>query len=125
MYRQLDPELIVETAEQLSRRVGERFPDSGLSPGQPGATRRRAPGEGTLAAGCAAVGALRIALGIAVSGIIAVAVTTASWIAWHNAPNEWSEFAQGLDAALNLFVLVGAAVFSVITLETRVKRRRH
>src|SRR5438046_10742979 len=30
MYRQLDSSRILETAERLERRIGERFPDSGL-----------------------------------------------------------------------------------------------
>src|SRR5262245_50608158 len=30
VYRQLDPLLVIATADRLSRRIGERFPDSDL-----------------------------------------------------------------------------------------------
>jgi hypothetical protein len=124
VYRQLDPERIVETVERLQRRIGERFPGSGLSgvAGELLSVAREAKATATLVA--RPLLALRFALGLAIGALVIAAAAVAVWIALHNQPNSWTDFAQGLDATLNLVILIGAAVFSLVTLEVRIKRRR-
>ncbi len=124
MYRQLDPERIVETAERLQRRVHERFPDSGLSAVSAELLAVARAAETRSEGVARPLVALRLGLGVVVSGIVVAAVWAAVWIAVQNAPSTWAEFAQGLDAALNVVILLGAAILSVITVETRIKRRR-
>jgi hypothetical protein len=72
-------------------------------------------------------------LGIrALSGLIIAAVlASTAWIAWNVARDEPTrsilhspDFIQVLEAGLNATVLIGATVFFLVTLETRMKRRR-
>src|SRR6266404_3546417 len=99
-YRQLDPERIVATVERLHRRVNERFPGSGLSRVSEEllAVARQAKERALSVARPLML--LRIGLGVVVGAIIVAAAATATWIAWQKAPSQWSDFAQGLDAAL-------------------------
>ena len=124
MYRALDPERIVETAERLQRRIAERFPEADLvrvSEELSAVARevqRRSDHLGK------PIIVLRAGLVIGVVGLVALALGTGVWIALQNGPNNWADFAQGIDAGLNVTILVGAVVISMITLETRIKRRR-
>lgn len=124
MYRTLNPTRLIETVERLSRRVHERFPQSDLS---------RVSDELLLVAGAATQRAerfgrpligLRLAVGTIVVVMIVVTLGAGRWISSQNGPTTWAEFAQGVDAALNVIILVGASVLSLITGEARIKRRR-
>ncbi len=125
MYQKLDPNKIVETLEQLERRVVERFPGAGL--GRVGAelitiarkTHERSEEIAkpdwrlrTLVGALLAIGAFLLAqLGLHVFG------TT-------KAENELFGTLQGIDSAFNILVLMGAALFFMVTLEERLKRRK-
>jgi hypothetical protein len=41
-----------------------------------------------------------------------------------NQPVDWFQLAQTVESCINDFLLIGAAIFFLITLETRIKRRR-
>jgi hypothetical protein len=124
IYRTLSPARIIETVDRLSRRVHERFPQSDLS---------RVSDELLAVARAAAQRAetfarpllvLRVGVGAVVAVIIVGTCAAAWWVAAQNGPTTWAEFAQGADAGLNVAILAGAAVFSLVTGETRIKRRR-
>ena len=124
MYRQLDPERIVETADQLHRRVCERFPASGLS-GVSAEVLSVAHDAKEKAAGVARpILELRIALALGVGIVLAAGAYLATSVSLRNRALSWTEFAQGFDAGLNLIIVLGAAAFSLVTLERRIKRRR-
>ena len=124
MYRTLSATHIVETADRLSRRIHERFPQSDLgrvSHELLVVTReatQRAEGFGR------PLIALRIALGLVVTAMIAAALGAAVWIALQSRPSTWTDFAQGVDAGLNVVIVLGATIFSLVTMETRIRRRR-
>lgn len=124
MYRQLDPERIVETTEQLHRRVCERFPGSGLS----GVSTDILSVAHDAREKAATVGRpileLRIGLAVGVGVVLAVGAYFATRVSLHNRELSWTEFAQGFDAGLNLIIVLGAAAFSLVTVERRIKRRR-
>lgn len=124
MYRQLDPEKIIATAERLSARVAERFPGSSLS---------ALSGELVTVARHARERADEIArphwpLRIGV-GVFAGVVLSALAYALMQVELEWRlpdviSLVQALEAGTNQLVLVGAAVFFLMTVEKRLKRGR-
>ena len=125
MYNKLDSNKIVETLEGLERRVVERFPGAGLA--KVGAeliaiarqTQQRSEEiarpdwrlrglVGTLLA----LGAfLLLQLGLRI-------------LADSKADNELFSTLQGIDSAFNIIVLMGAALFFMVTLEDRLKRHK-
>jgi hypothetical protein len=123
MYRELDPKRIVATAEALSRRIGERFPGSGLlrvseelialaSATEPRIDRLRRP-HWPIRLGIAL--AMLLILGIVGAAVISIRVRTDV--------QGLSDLLQGLEAAVNDLVFIGVAIFFLLTAEGRVKRR--
>jgi hypothetical protein len=123
MYRQLDPDRIVETSDRLRRRIEERLPNSDL---------RCVAGELVAVARGARARAeqierpirpLRVGLALVAVALVAVTAATGTWVALQQGPSNWADLAQGLDAALHVLVLLGAALLSLITVERQLKRR--
>lgn len=120
----LDVDKVAGTIDLLRRRVQERFPDSGLAR-VCGELDRIAEQTRERAAWIARpILGLRIASGALVALILAgLAVTLASL----RAPSEGFNliaFIQVLESGINDVVLIGAAVFFLVTIETRIKRGR-
>ena len=122
MYRALEADKIVKTIETLERRIAERFPDSGLL---------RVSGE--LAAVSRATSAraarlsnpylwLRVLSGAALLAGLAGQLVMARLVHIEMAQMNLIDLAQGLEAAVNLLVLMGAAIWFLLTLEERLKR---
>jgi hypothetical protein len=126
-YEQLDPDKIIQTVETLHRRIAERFPDSGLT----GVCQKlleisRAARQRSAAIASPLV-SVRLLTGLIIVLIVASAVWT-GWIVYHEGDNQdtlsAAELIQVLEAGLNDIVLIGATVFFLVTLETRIKRSR-
>jgi len=122
--RALDAASLTRTIERLCRRVEARFPGSGLS---------RVCGElldtATHAAATAEwiarpILSLRIAVGLLVVVIVAGLLGTLAAVVGPIEPLSLAELVQTLEAGINDVVLVAAAVFFLVTLESRLKRRR-
>ena len=123
-YRKLDPGQIVATLHRLEQRIGERFPGTSLlavcrdlvAISTKTEERSQSIAKPNLA--------LRLAVAIAIiaglSGLVAVALSINVQVG----NSEIFTILQGIDAAANIVVLVGAALFFLITLETRHKRSR-
>jgi hypothetical protein len=123
-YRRLDATQIVKTLRVLEQRVRERFPGSGLGDvcheliGIAETAQHRSqniakPNRALRAAIFAAVAA-------GIGGLAYVVLSL-------NVPVGNAEIFgifQGVEAAMNIVVLVGAALFFLISLETRIKRHR-
>jgi hypothetical protein len=123
-YKALRADRIVKTLEQLQSRIGERFPDSGLS---------RVCGELIETARWSIADAHRLAQPnwawrLAVGVVIVLGIAAQIWAARLMHIDAFHEDAagllQGLEAAVNLLILFGAAAWFLVTLEERVKRRR-
>ena len=123
-YRTLDAIHIVDTLRALERRIVERFPGSGLA-----SVCRELVGIGEqVQERSKSIAApnipLRIALFIAIAaglaGLVAVVVTVKVQVG----TAELFGMFQGIEAAANIVVLAGAALFFLVTLETRIKRSR-
>lgn len=123
MYRVLDSTKLIGTIAILHERIQYRFPQSGLVKiGKEllGVSRQAK-------VKCEQIQkpnyALRVCAGIAILIILLGLYITMQEV---HVVGKWSlsEFIQVLEAGLNDVVLVGAAIFFLITFETRIKRDR-
>jgi hypothetical protein len=124
MYRSLDSEKIVHTIEILSRRIDERFPESGLSNvcrellTIAGESQQRSV---WIAKPQRALRIITWVLLVLLAGGLIVVLTHAAW------PRDGFELVglvQGLEAGLNITILLGAAALFLATVEVRIKRKR-
>jgi hypothetical protein len=123
-YLSLDPRRIIETAESLERRIGERFSASGLQrvAGELVGVARRAAERSErirrpnrfLQAGIAA---------LALSFLAIVGLLLAELRIQHEELT-MSELIQDIDAFLSSAVFIGASALFLFTLDARWKRRR-
>ena len=124
MYLQLDERQIIQTLERLRDRIGERFPQSGLwkvseellavarNASLTVAYIRRPNWPARVAAAVAIVGML------GVLGILAITVRGPTGV------TGLAEVIQTIEAAINDIVFFGIAIYFLLTIETRLKRRR-
>jgi hypothetical protein len=121
----LDAERILATSRRLEQRVAERFPESGLLrvSGQLVELASRAKAT-TLSIRKPNAG-LRV-LSVGVIGVIllaTLAVVVAS-VRSNEGPRDLGDVVQSLEAAMNGLVLLGAAIWFFVSIETRFKRGR-
>jgi hypothetical protein len=125
MYSELKPERIIATIATLERRIGERFPGSGLS--QAAAELHRLAGETDEIVNRLRqpIWALRIGAAVGIAGILFVAVGfVVVGMQVSKRVEGVSELLEGSEAAVNEMILLGLAIFFFVSLEGRVKRRR-
>ena len=124
--RILNPELIVKTVSRLRARISERFPESGLAEVCSDLTL-------TAQATAARVEELarpNIALRLLAAAVIALGVAAQIYVArlidWTSVLGRADPvgLTQGLDAVVNLLILAFGAIWFVLTLEQRLKRRQ-
>ncbi len=123
-YRALDPEKIIETAQRLERRVGERFPGSGLSKvaSEIAVVGRNISDEaGGLARPIWWLRAVT-AGGIAAGALVFVFVGT--FLNFDRMESGTFDLIQGIEAAVNTLMLGGIGLFALVHLEERFKRQR-
>jgi hypothetical protein len=123
-YRELDVSHIITTCETLQRRIEERFPASGLSNVAKelcvvaGDAKRVAVGLGSPIRW---VRWLTIAVALALCAGLAGALAT---IRLEMSSKSLEELAQGIEAMVNDVVFVGIGLYFLLSLETRIKRKR-
>jgi len=124
--RILKSQLIVKTVERLGARVRERFPDSGLaSVCADLALTARATAARVEALSRPNVG-LRLLAVLAVAVGLVAQVFFAEVIDWQRvvARADPVGITQGLDSIVNLVILACGAIWFLLTLEARLKRRQ-
>jgi hypothetical protein len=123
-YRDLAPDRIVETAQQLLSRIGERFPGSGLG---------KVAGEVVQVAKEAVVRSeiirrpnywIRGGVVSLIAGMIGLPAFVVSKVHADQNVLELGEFVQTFEAAIGSIVFLGAAMLFLVTLEHRWKRER-
>lgn len=123
-YRQLDQSHIGLTLRRLRDRIAERFPGSGLS---------NVAGElvslSDEAFDCVAYlrkpnWPIRVAVGVVIAAMVVVVGLGALSIRVSSRVNSVSELVQTLDASINDIVFLGIAIFFLVTVEARLKRRK-
>jgi hypothetical protein len=122
MYRTLDPDKIVATLEQLEARISERFPGAGLVRVcielKLVAAESRSRTEQIAKPSIA----LRSLSGVVILAGVAALLYVARQINVQSATTELFGMLQGIEATVNLLIVVGAAVLFLSTLEDRAKR---
>jgi hypothetical protein len=124
MYRSLNPAKILETAEDLRRRIEERFPGSGLG---------RVAAEVQLVAERSAALAdwlarphrpIRVAVGACIAVLLFVIWAAIASLELRVAVPGLAELAQVVESLVNDIVFVALAIFFLLGWETRIKRGR-
>lgn len=123
-YRALKPDRLIQTQDRLAERISARFPNSGLS----GVARE--VGQITEVAAERAEQirdkplVLRAVVGLIALGLLFLLTKTILTLRVTPRLNEALNFVQFVEALLGATVFLGAAAIFLLTIETRLKRRR-
>lgn len=127
-YRSLRPDRIVETAEQLTRRIAERFPHSGLvsvsrevkqvaNEAVARTDRIREPNYG-----------IRFVVAALILLLLGIMIAAGLSVRWKADQNDelfvFEHFIQSFEAGLGSLVFLGAAIAFLASVERRWKRER-
>jgi hypothetical protein len=125
VYSELKSQLVVETIGALQRRIAERFADSGLARVAGELYRLGQASDLTIARLRRPIWWLRLGAALGIAGMVAVAVVFAGYLIRTRAQmGGIVDLLQASEAAVNEIVLLGLAIFFMVSLETRVKRRQ-
>ncbi len=123
-YQTLDPEKIVETVQQLERRICDRFPKSGLGSICAGLSEIARQSHARALWLSRPIWPLRILLVVIIGLILALLVSLAPSIDIPKGQVSIVDFLQGVEAAANDLLLSFAGLFFLFTWEVRIKRNR-
>lgn len=120
----LDDQQIVETVARLQRRIGERFPHSGLFTlcGQLLKVARQASERSRWIA--RPILAIRLSGFLLVVLLIVLLVQALRIVRFQVDELTITEFVQTFEAGINEVILLGAGIYFLVSVETRIKRRR-
>jgi len=124
MYRSLDPDKIIQTLEALRDRINDRFPGSGLGAVCAEVVEIARQTSKRIVDVSRPIWGLRIALLGLLAAVLALVAMLAIEASSLKTPDELAETMQGVDAGVNLIIVLGGAAFFLATLETRWKRDR-
>lgn len=124
MYRHLNAQRIATTVERLGRRVEERFPGSGLSRVSRELLDVAREHEAQVARILRPNWLVRAGVGIVVLALVAVVVGAALSLRVSVNVDRITDLLQTLDAAVNEIILLALALFFLVSLEGRLKRRQ-
>lgn len=123
-YTTLDATKLIETIERLARHVGERFPNAGLYQvaRQLLAIANQAKARAEMVARPllwvrVVISLLLVVIGVGVSSALLTLNFQVTEV-------DFFEVVQALEAVINELILLGAGIFFLVTLETRIKRSR-
>ena len=122
----LQEDKIIETVAQLRRRIKDRFPESGLATlcGQLlDVARQAAQRSAWIERPTFWIRALGVFLAASML-VILIAVVMAALKASNTEELSFVDFIQTFEAGVNEAIFIGVAIFFLISLETRIKRRR-
>lgn len=116
--------MIIRTVHRLHRRIGERFPGSGLAAVCLDLAQLAESTQARARTIAAPQLGLRIIVLLVVGGGIAALIAAGRLARIRLGDADVIGLFQGIEAAINIAVLAGAALFFLFTLESRIKRRR-
>lgn len=120
----LEPKYIIETAERLQKRIGERFPGSGLL----GVAEAVAKAAREADAKSSRIAKAHLPLRAAAWALSAALLAGVAWTFFRvSAAPGYSSVAdllQGVDAAANIVLLLGAGILSIAKLEENLRRKK-
>jgi len=124
MAHSLDPSKIIGTLDLLSRRIAERFPQSGLAK----ISRDLTEVASATSAGIERIARPNYAMRTLVWSILALGAAAVAVLGYEaldlETSNELTNVMQGLDSATSLLLVVGGGAFFLSTLESRWRRDR-
>jgi len=125
MYRTIRADKVVDTASSVRARVHSRFPDSGLL----GVADELLDAARESQERCRAIARpnvpLRIGVGVLlVGGALGIAALVVANVRMTESFWDLSNFVEGAEALLADLVFMGAGTAFLVTIETRIKRRR-
>lgn len=124
MYRSLNSEKIINTVESLGRLIDERFPGSGLGRVcQELTTIAREAHERSIWIAKPQV-FLRAIVGTSIVLLLAALVYVAANATWPSTSFDLILLVQVSEAAMNVFILLSAAILFLATAESRIKRAK-
>ena len=123
-YRRLDPEQTVATVAQLLQRIRERFPASGLVHVCEELLALARESRATAERIARPLMGLRIGVGALLLAILVVLGYSVAQLDFRFSTRSVADLVQVVEASLNGMALMGAAIFFLVTIETRVKRSR-
>ena len=123
-YRALDPDKLIRTTDKLVQRIGERFPEAGLHR----VAQELLDTAHMVAEKSAALQRpipwVRVVDGVIIVMILVLLAVTLVRIELTVTGIGVFDFIQVLEAGINDVILIGAALFFLLTLEKRIKRSR-
>lgn len=124
VYSELKADRILGTLEQLSDRIGERFPDSGLRQVSLELLAVARENQRLVNLLAQPIWPVRVATVLASALLIALGIAVFAFsLKLTNTMHGRAEFIQVLESALNETIFLALAVFTLNSLETRLKRR--
>lgn len=123
-YRSLNLEKTRETLGLLTQRIEERFPNSGLTQVARELDDIARETESKVAWTSTPNYLLRGSVAALIAGILVVLALSFNNVDWNIGTFPMTEFIQVVEAGFNDIVLIGAAIFFLVSIETRVKRAR-
>ena len=123
-FSTLDANKVADTIEVLARRVRERFPDASLVDVCQRlwdvARRVRETTEWIRAP----ISSIRVITGMLIIVLVVGIISVVFGLKMPSKSLDLLEFVQAVESGINDLVLVGAGIFFLVSLETRIKRRR-
>ena len=122
-FRELDAGKILSTIETLEKRVAERFLESGLRQLCQELLEIARDASERAASMARPNWPLRAAVGLIISAIFIILIAALGSLRLTGFA-DFGAFAQAVDAGINDVVFLGIAIFFLVSLERRIKRRR-
>ncbi len=123
-YRLLDEARILATLARLRDRIGERFPDSGLSRVATELLGLSAEISDFARQVRRPIWSIRLGVALAILAMALVLVLGIGPLQPETGIRGLAELVQAIEASISTLVFLGAAVFFLLSLENRLKRRR-
>ena len=123
-YRTLNPDKIIATAETISMRISERFPQSGLARVGSELVAIARDAKSNAEALAKPIWWLRaVVIATMVAGALVFAFV-GTFLSFDRVGSDGFDFVQGIEASINMLVLVGIGFVTLYKAEERIKQRK-
>src|SRR5262249_54155387 len=122
-YRNLDPEKIIETMRVLRDRIAERFPAKSLPKVADELLLIASETRDRVSAPARRVSPYRVLVLFGVFAIFILVAILIKVLSAQSAPQTWGEIVQAIESLINELLLMGAAIFFLFSLESRIHRK--